>query len=406
MGDFYQNGYVCTLHNLTKRTVESLEEDLNSFKQTRPMALILPSLFSELEGPALKHIVDELSHATYIDEIVIGLDRATEDQYRYALKFFDKLPQKHYVLWNDGPALSGIMSELEDLDLAPKQAGKGKNVWTCMGYALASCKAEAIGLHDCDILTYERGMLARLMYPVANPALDFVFCKGFYSRIADQKMNGRVCRLFVGPLLNALRKVFGDEEYLRYMNSFRYALAGEFSFRRDVLNTIRIPSDWGLEVGMLSEMYRNYANNRVCQADIADAYDHKHQDLSADDANTGLSKMSIDIAKAFFRKLATQGTVFNSGSFRTLKATYYRTALDYIDFYQADAIANNLKYDVHKEEASVELFAENIMNAGEIFLQRPMETPFIPCWQRIRTAIPDIFERLSLAVEQDQEKYS
>jgi len=44
----------------------------------------------------------------------------------------------------------------------------------------------------------------------------------------------------------------GDHEYLEFMDSFRYPLAGEFSFRRDVLSDIRIPSDWGLEVGVLS----------------------------------------------------------------------------------------------------------------------------------------------------------
>ena len=52
------------------------------------------------------------------------------------------------------------------------------------------------------------------------------------------------------------------------MDSFRYALAGEFSFRRDVLTDLRIPSDWGLEIGVLSEMHRNYAHNRLCQVDI------------------------------------------------------------------------------------------------------------------------------------------
>ena len=44
----------------------------------------------------------------------------------------------------------------------------------------------------------------------------------------------------------------------------------------------------------------------------------------------GLSKMSIDITKAFIRKLATQGETFSTESIRTLKATYYRIALDYV----------------------------------------------------------------------------
>ena len=60
-------------------------------------------------------------------------------------------------------------------------------------------------------------------------------------------------------------------------------------------------------MGVISEMVRNYASSRICQVDIAECYDHKHQDMSADDANKGLSKMSVDIAKSLYRKLATQG---------------------------------------------------------------------------------------------------
>ena len=189
------------------------------------------------------------------------------------------------------------------------------------------------------------------------------------------------------------------------MGSFRYPLAGEFSFRRDVLYDIRIPSDWGLEIGVLSEMHRNYSLNRLCQVDIADTYDHKHQDLSAENDKSGLSKMSIDIAKSLFRKLATQGVTFNNENFRTLKATYFRIALDHIDAYHNDAAINKLSFDIHNEEKAVELFAENIIKAGETFLEKPMETPFIPAWNRVQSAIPDIFDEICHAVEHDRAKY-
>ena len=406
MADFYQNGIITTLHNLSHRSIDDLEKELATFRDERPMAVILPSLFSELEGPALSGIIEELKNASYLDEVIIGLDRATEEQFRYALKFFSKLPQKFRVLWNDGPAMQAIHKKLEASGLAPRQAGKGRNVWYCMGYVLAATKAEAVALHDCDITTYKRDMLARLIYPVANPKFNYEFCKGFYARVADGQFNGRVSRLLVSPLLNALKKICGEGEYLQYMDSFRYSLAGEFSFRRDVLNDIRIPSDWGLEIGVLSEMHRNYSLNRLCQVDIADTYDHKHQDLSSNDDQGGLSKMSIDISKALFRKLATQGVTLNSETFRTLKATYFRMALDYVDAYHNDAAMNNLSFDIHKEEQAVELFAENIMKAGEAYLDKPMETPFIPCWNRVRSAFPDIFTEIAEAVESDRIKYS
>jgi len=402
MSDFYQNGIITNFHNLTKRPVEELEKDLMAFSKQRPMSLVLPSLYSELEGPALDNIIKELIKVPYLNEIVIGLDRADEKQFDKAHTFFGRLPQHHRILWNDGPRLKAIDKMLNEKGLAPTEMGKGRNVWyCCYGYVLASGKAESVALHDCDILTYEREMLARLLYPVANPNFNYEFCKGYYARTTDTDLNGRVSRLLVTPLLRALKKIFGSMEYLEYLDSYRYPLAGEFSMRADVFNDIRIPSDWGLEIGVLSEVKRNYSTNRLCQVDIADKYDHKHQPMSHDNPDAGLSKMCIDISKAIFRKLATNGIVFNLETFRTIKATYYRIALDFIETYFNDAVMNGLHVDRHSEEQAVELFARNIMLAGEHFLNNPMEKPFIPSWNRVVSAIPDILDRLYDAVEED-----
>ncbi|QIL88641.1 glycosyl transferase [Microbulbifer sp. SH-1] len=406
MTDFFQNGDITTLHNLSNRSLEDMESDLLRFSQQRPMSLLLPSLYSELKGEALPRILEILAEVPYLSEIVIGLDRADESQYRDALKQFSVLPQHVRVLWNDGPRLRELDAQLQRDGLAPKEAGKGRNVWYCLGYILASRRGEAIALHDCDIVTYDRMMLARLFYPVANPNFNYEFCKGFYSRVANGKINGRVCRLLVTPLIRTLKKIYGHTAYLEYMDSFRYSLAGEFSFRRDVINDLRIPSDWGLEIGVLSEMHRNYSTNRLCQVDIAHAYDHKHQDVSFDDEHGGLSKMSIDIAKSFFRKLATQGTVFSSETFRSIKATYFRVALDFVETYRNDAIINGLNFDIHKEEQTVELFASNLVKAGQAFLENPMETPFIPSWNRITSAEPGFLQQLVHAVEADYEEFN
>lgn len=403
MSDFYQNGIITNFHNLTRRSIEDLERDLKSFSRQRPMSLILPSLYSELQGDALPNIIEELTKVPYLSEIVIGLDRADETQFRHAKEFFSKLPQHFRILWNDGPNLRNIDKRLREDKLAPTEPGKGRNVWYCYGYVLASGKAEAVAMHDCDIATYTRELLARLIYPVANPAFNYEFCKGYYSRINGNKLGGRASRLLVTPLLRALKNVFGYNEYLEYLDSFRYPLAGEFSLRADVFNDIRIPSDWGLEIGVLSEVKRNYETNRLCQVDIADQYDHKHQPLSLESQEAGLSRMSMDISKALFRKLATEGIVFNRETFRTIKATYYRIALDFIETYYNDALMNGLHLDRHTEEQAVELFAHNIIEAGNHFLENPMETPFIPSWNRVVSAIPDILEQIYDAVEADND---
>ncbi|MBD3898138.1 glycosyl transferase [Halomonas sp. ML-15] len=403
MSDFYQNGIITNFHNLTQRPVEALEADLVRFSMRRPMGLILPSLYSELEGPALSHIVDELAKVPYLSEIVIGLDRADREQFLHAREFFSRLPQHHRILWNDGPRLRALDEELAAENISPQEPGKGRNVWFCSGYIQASRRAEAVALHDCDIVTYDRSLLARLIYPVAHPQFNYEFCKGYYSRIADGKLNGRVARLMVTPLIRALKKIYGPLPYLDYLDSYRYPLSGEFSMRADVLDGIRIPSDWGLEIGVLSEVHRNYSTKRLCQVDIADIYDHKHQPVSEEDPSGGLNRMSLDIAKALYRKLATLGVQISAESFRTIKATYYRIALDLIEAYDNDAMMNGLKLDRHSEEQAVELFASNIMEAGAAFLDNPRDKPFIPSWNRVQAAIPDLLERMHAAVELDNQ---
>ncbi|HBI31827.1 MAG TPA: glycosyl transferase [Verrucomicrobiales bacterium] len=405
MADFHQGGSVATLHNLTNRPLEELEAELIGFSKKRPMGLLLPSLFSELETEAMPKILDEVKKVPYLSQIVIGLDRANDAQYREALDFFGELPQHHRVLWNDGPRLRALDAELQEQGLAPEEEGKGRNVWYCLGYMLATDKVEAIALHDCDIVTYNRSLLARLIYPMANPQFSYQFAKGYYPRIAEGNLNGRVTRLLITPLLQSLQQVCGDSDYLSYLDGFRYPLAGEFSFRKGVIPDIRMPSDWGLEMGTLSEMFRNYSNNKLCQVDIAEVYDHKHQDISVDDRAKGLSKMSIDICKLIYRKMAVMGAGFRKEVFRTLKASYFRNALDFVERYKNDAIINGLDLDVHKEEEAVELFAENIIAAGKNFLSSPHEKPFIPSWSRVRSAIPDIYERLIEAVEEDQKEF-
>ncbi len=406
MSDFSQNGIISTLHDFgTKSTVE-IEKELLSFSKQRKMELILPCLYSELEGTALPKIVKEISKTKYLDHIIVGLDKANSKQAKKAWKFFKKLNIPFSILWNDGPGLKKLDQELKKKDLSPNELGKGRNVWYCLGMCIARDSARSVALHDCDIKTYDRRMLAKLFYPVVNPTYNFEFCKGYYPRIASNKMNGRVARLLVFPLLTALEKTIGKSDYLEFMKSFKYPLAGEFSFRRNVLPELRISSDWGIEVGILSEMQRSFSPQNICQVDLADTYDHKHQILSIDDETKGLSRMSIDIIKTFIKKLATQGNTFSREKFRSLKATYYRSALDLIDIYRSDAEMNGLKLDTHTEEKTVELFASNIMKAGEAFILNPMDTPFIPTWSRVKSAIPDFLKRLKELVNEDNKKYS
>lgn len=401
MGDFFQNGVITTFHDLSNRSIDELESDLLDWSKTRPISLLIPALYSEFEGEAIPKIISELRKVTYLDEVIVGLDNADQRQFTKAKKAFQGLDARCRIVWNDGPDMRELQKELAQQKLGPLERGKGANVWYSMGYFLASGRGAVLGMHDADIVTYSRDLLAKLVYPVANPTFGYVFSKGFYFRADDQGFNGRVSRLLVTPLIRALQHTLGPDEYLSYLDSFRYPLAGECAMNADVVLGLRIPFDWGLEIGVLSEVYRRYTSGRVCQVDLADAYDHKHQHVSEQDPSQGLHRMATDITKSIYRKLAIRGQVFSQGVFRTLKATYYRSALDFVDHYTHDAEMNGFPVDRHKEERLVEMFAQTITTAGEQYLSRPMELPLIPSWAVTLDAKPDVFDRIQKIVETD-----
>lgn len=400
MADFYQTGVVATFHRLGKVDLEKIEEELRWYTNERPIALVLPSLYTELEGEALKKIVRELKEVKYIKEIVVTLGPASEDEFKIAKEFFSVLPSKTRIIWNSGPRLNALYNAIQEAELPVGEPGKGRSAWMAYGYILSEQHIHGIALHDCDIVTYERGLLARLCYPVTNPNLDYDFCKGFYSRVTD-RLHGRMTRLLVTPLIRSLQKILGYLPILVFLDSFRYPLAGEFSMDVDLARVNRIPGDWGLEVGVLAEVYRNSSIRRVCQVDIAENYEHKHQDLSPEDATKGLHKMCVDICKSVFRTLASEGIVFSEGFFKTLVATYVRTAQDMLKRYQDDAAINGLFFDRHEESLAVETFTNGIKNAAEIITDDPLGVPLIASWDRVTSAIPDILNKIKEAVEED-----
>ncbi len=400
MSDFYQTGVVTTLHRLGKPSLERIEGELLEYSKARPIALVLPALYSEFEGQAMPRIIEELTKVKYLCEITLVLGRATDKEFKKTEELLSPLSGGVKVIHNEGKRIREIYDTLKRNGLDVGQDGKGRSCWLAYGYVLANARCDVIALHDCDIVTYSREMLARLCYPVVNPNLDYVFCKGYYSRVTN-KMHGRVTRLLITPLVRSLQIIRGEHRFLRFLDSFRYPLAGEFCMSVDLARVNRIPWDWGLEVGSLAEVYRNYSPRRVCQVDIAETYEHKHQALSSEDPEKGLMKMTIDICKSIFRTLASEGVVFSDGFFKSLSVAYLRFAEDTIMKYEADAAINGLDFDRHEEAKAVESFARAISMAAQAFMESPMGTPLIPNWNRVASAIPGILEMLKKAVDED-----
>jgi glucosyl-3-phosphoglycerate synthase len=397
MSDFHQNGVVTTLPRLCTRPVEELEQAIRALTPKFPVALVIPMIPSEMDRPALAGILDELCAVDYLDTIVVSLNRATVEDYQRATRYFARYPGRLIVLWSRSPAVLEFLAQMERCGLAVGSPGKGRACWLAMGLLLAEERVDYMAFLDADVIDFKREMLARLVLPALDPIVDFDFVKAYYARFSD-RLHGRVTRLFVSPLLAAFTRLIGADPYIRYLAAFRYPLSGEFAIQRDLASRMRLPSDWGLEIVSLFEALRHRAPSRICQVEIAERYDHKHQELSPDDAGRGLNRMACDVGTHLLRTLAAAGVVLSHGLLNSLVAAYQREAEDAVADSYAVASINGLRYDRHAEEIDVHTFARSLRTAIQDFLTDPAGPPLVPNWARVWAGVPEAGALLREAV--------
>lgn len=403
MADFWQQGAITVLQRLRNRPIEELEREIEAIARRRKIVLLLPALYSEFETAAMPRILGELKKVPYLDRIVISLDRAGRSEFEQARRFIGEVPIDAEIVWHDGPGMQALYGELREADFNLDHPGKGQSVWMTLGYILSKPGVYAVATHDCDIVNYDREMLARLVYPVVHPATEFEFSKGYYARVTN-KLYGRATRLFYTPLIRSLRRILGQNLFLSYLDNFRYALSGEFALMASLATGIRISPTWGLEVSLLSEIYQKASVNRICQVEIAENYEHKHQVLKKDRPDEGLIRMACDIAKALFRYLSQDGIVMSDAFFRTILTAYMQEARVAVEKYHGLSLINGLFYDRHEEIDAVEAFVSSLRCAIAEFVADPVGIPMLPAWVRVAAAIPDFQDRLHACVEADNRR--
>ncbi len=420
MADFHQEPLLTTLHALyetsdTASYLATLERRLEDHAQHERISLLLPSLFSEIreDGP-LDLIVSEIREVRYLRNIVVALGGATEEkQFKRARDYFQQLQtdeREVKLVWVDGPRVQKILGDIRTLGISTGQQGKGQSVWVTLGYLFARDESDVIALHDCDIVTFNRLLLGRLIDPVANPNNAFEFCKGYYARISPtaKAMKGRVTRLFVTPFVDAMARLMCEqgnldlERFFNFHRTFKYPLAGEFCFTSDLARGINIAYDWGLEVATLSQVYDQLIPRQIAQIDLAPNYEHKHQELAPEDAGKGLHRMAVDIAKFYLTYMRSHGVPLTDAFVDMLLHTYYQNALKYIRKYSYDAGVNGLNYDLYEEEAAAGHFRGFLWDAW-MQSKGPQEAKMIPSWNRVAYSFPDIYDHLMDAVEADNE---
>lgn len=390
--DFDQKGFA-KIHDF-KMDFEALSSRLEDLSDDYPCGVIIPIIDSDLKNQVIEGIVSELNHCRYLRKVFIALSAKNRETYEQALKAFSSFTVPHEIIWCNNPKVALVFEELKEKGLdVTGLSGKGKDVWIAMG--IASLQLHAFAVHDADILDYNRLLPTKMLYPVVEPKLDFFFSKGYYARINLQKrkMYGRVTRLFMKPILEAMQeKLQQKSRFINYLQSFSYQLSGEIAIYSDLAMHLRIPCDWGFEVGLLAELYRNASKERICEVDLG-FYDHKHKDI----IDNGLVKTAEDSLVTLLR-VATEmdGIEVSEPFLQSLQVMYRKIAQDRVRQYHADATCNNLDYDRHQEECSVDLLSEAIISAGKRYVIHPAKTQ-MPDWLRVKSAMPDIRECLKEA---------
>ncbi|MFH1122837.1 MAG: glycosyl transferase [Pseudomonadota bacterium] len=418
MGEFHQEGSITTIHGFydlfdPEEYLTRLEKKLMEFSGHMDIGLLLPSLYGEIHvHKVIGNIIEQINQVNYLRSVVVALGGAKKKrEFLEARDYFYKLKKKDRdvkVIWVDGPRIQKIFKKLQDQKIPIGVPGKGQSVWITLGYLFGREVCDVIALHDCDIATYDRMLLGRLIAPTANPNNDFEFCKGYYARVSptEMEMKGRTTRLFVTPFVEALIEIMHHrrhhllEEFFRYHRSFRYPLAGEFSFLTRLGQAVNIAYDWGLEVSTLSEVHERLMPKKIAQIDLCRNYEHKHQGLSEKDPAGGLHRMVVDIAKFFLNYIRSHGMSIDDSFIDMLQRTYYNAALGFVKSYSDDAESNDLTYDRHQEELTVWYFRDFIGTAWEQAGREKGGTQ-IPSWNRVIYSVPDIYADLMKAVEQD-----
>ncbi len=224
-------------------------------------------------------IIRELKNVRYIKQIVVGIDGANAVAWKRAKRIFGQLPQKPILLWNDGPRMKRLMEELIESTSTSVQPAR-RNLWLCFRYVLASEKSRMVAA--------QTGTSLSPAAPGTACPPDFAFRWPIpILASTSQRLQRAIHRPAQRPRdalafhsSSARSRAFSGASF---SSTTDYALSGEVSLDHDIIRRARVPSTGASRSACLQRRFRVSSPKSICQVDVAECYDHKHQELSTRD---------------------------------------------------------------------------------------------------------------------------
>ncbi|MFC6722756.1 glycosyl transferase family 2 [Halobacteriaceae bacterium SHR40] len=333
--------------------------------------VVVPLAERDHASPAANRAMEKLE-AVDPGRVLIAL-RADSDAVSRIVEWVDSFEFDGTVLWCTAPAIKTAL-EANGIDSA---AGKGRDVWLAVGVA---SKSEYVVVHDADATTYDTAHVPKLLFPLAN---GYDFAKGYYARVENQQLYGRLFRLFYTPLVQVLEAEH-HHPFVSYLDSFRYALAGEFAMTAETAQSVRSPSGWGLEVGTLGDTFDIAGFEGTAQVDLGI---HKHEHRSVEGSG-GLGQMCAEVGETLFTVLEEQGLELD---YDRLRSQYHDRADQIVEQYAGDAAFNGFAFDEQREHDQAATYAEAITP--------PTTDDRLPAWQEIALDPAEIEEHSAAAID-------
>ena len=289
----------------------------------KKIVVVVPCSMRHYRLGSIHHLIKQLQTISFLHSIVIVLSGPDAENEK-----------------NKNDPFSSIVYRSDLITvLCASEPGKGRALKVGFNYVHQQHQNDAVVVTlDADLQSFSSDFLLKLAYPIA--VFGGHFNKGFYVRYSNNKLDGRLTRLLVFPLLYAISAQDPANDLLQWLLAFRYPLSGDVAFSSQLLPKLALADHWAYDISLLNSVYRSEQKLDVYQTELSENYEHLHRSVEKE-GELGLMEVSKDIVGY----LLTAFTLDRP----QLAADYFQLAKQYSEKYRKLALFNGLTYSQEAE---------------------------------------------------------